>query len=127
MIDVRDLVGIPFKTHGRGKDGMDCYGVAIEVLRRNDIDLPDVFYDKTDGVSNEKTAELIKEGLPLERIEKPEELCLVDISVTGNSTSHVGVYVGQGYFIHATRNLGVCMQKLSRYENRIKAYYRVKK
>lgn len=126
MTGIRDLVGVPFRTHGRGMDGMDCYGVAIEVLRRGGVELPDVFYDSTDGGSNERTAEIIRRGLPLERLEGPEEMCLVDIAMSGGGTSHVGVCIGGGQFIHATRDLGVCVQSLSEYRKRIRGYYRVK-
>ena len=30
----RDLLGIPFKLHGRGKDGMDCGSVMEEIQKR---------------------------------------------------------------------------------------------
>lgn len=123
MIDVKDLIGIPYKVHGRDKDGMDCYGVAIEVMKRIGKTLPDVFYAETSVAENAKTALLVKNGLPLRKIEYPSEGCLIDIALTGNATSHVGVYVGDGMFIHATKDVGVCLQKLSKYKNRIKGYY----
>ena len=51
---VKDLIGIPYKDHGRDFSGMDCYGIAIEVLKRFGKNLPDVFYDKT-SIENNKT------------------------------------------------------------------------
>lgn len=125
MTDIRDLIGVPYRPHGRGMDGMDCYGLAIEVLRRNGIELADVFYESTDTGSNLRTAEVIRRGLPLERLERPEELCLVDIAMSGGGTSHVGVYIGGGMFVHSMRDVGVCVQSVARYSGRIRGYYRV--
>lgn len=122
---IRDLVGIPYKVHGRDKNGMDCYGVAIEMMRRIGKYLPDFIYDKTDDETNKETAELIRKGLPVKPIKHPELYCLVDIAVTGDRTTHVGVYIGGGLFIHATTSNGVCVQSLAVYKNRIKGYYRV--
>ena len=45
-----DLLGTKFKVHGRSKEeGFDCYGLAIEVLRRNGIELKDAFYKDLDN------------------------------------------------------------------------------
>ena len=39
-----DLLGVPFKTRGRDKKGMDCYGLVLECLRREGKSLPDFYY-----------------------------------------------------------------------------------
>lgn len=39
-----DLLGVPFKVHGRDKRGMDCYGLVLECLRREGKSLPDFVY-----------------------------------------------------------------------------------
>ena len=44
MIKYDDLLGVPFKTHGRTKAGMDCYGLVLECLRREGKSLPDFVY-----------------------------------------------------------------------------------
>lgn len=36
-----DLIGIPFKAGGRSKRGIDCAGVASEILRRLGVEVPD--------------------------------------------------------------------------------------
>lgn len=49
LVSYRDLIGVPYKVHGRSiEDGLDCYGLAIEVLRRNGIRLDDVIYSDND-------------------------------------------------------------------------------
>ena len=42
-----DLLGVPFKTHGRAKKGMDCYGLVLECLRREGKSLPDFYASRT--------------------------------------------------------------------------------
>ena len=55
-----DLLGVRFKVHGRNKkEGFDCYGLAIEVLRRNGIILKDVFYDNLDVVRDRREEEVL--------------------------------------------------------------------
>lgn len=40
-----DLLGVPFKVHGRDKSGMDCYGLVLECCKREGKHLPDFVYD----------------------------------------------------------------------------------
>ena len=122
LMEYTDLLGTKFAVHGRGKDeGFDCYGPAIEVLRRNGIVLPDVWYaDFGDrlAVENELVAKV-------EKIEEREVNCLVEIEVHGLPV-HMAVYIGNGYIIHALYRVGVIIEPLRKYKNRIRGYYRVR-
>ena len=46
-----DLLGVPYRVHGRDRHGMDCYGLVLECLRREGKTLPDFYYmsDKQPG------------------------------------------------------------------------------
>ena len=64
MIDVSDLVGVPFKVHGRSKEeGFDCYGLAMGVERRAGKNLPDAFYSEVKAESNRKVRDVLLDGV----------------------------------------------------------------
>ncbi len=118
----RDLIGCKFKTHGRTKEeGFDCYGLAIEVLRRNNIELIDVFY--SDLSESEIVAQELFNKLHYQKLEKPEKLCIIMFKVKGRPT-HVGIYLGDGQFIHATES-GVMVDYLYKWKIRVLGYYKV--
>lgn len=119
----RDLLGVKFKVHGRSiKEGFDCYGLAIEVLRRNGITLKDAFYDNLD--IRPELHEQLHSLIPNERIDKPENCCIIEIEVHGEPL-HVAVYIGDGMIIHTTRKTRVVIEPLVHYKNRILGYYKV--
>lgn len=105
-LDVIDLIGIPYKAHGRYKDGMDCYGVAIEVERRLGKDLRDVDYTSTDKY-------LADENLPTLNVKPTEEIKVGTIlEMTLKNELHIGVVVSKSTFIHATINQGVRISRI---------------
>ena len=124
MITVKDLIGIPYKPHGRDNSGMDCYGIVVEVLRRKGITVPDVFYQDTHIDTNKTVLQILENAIPNVKLSIPEEGAIVEIFVMGQP-SHVGVCLGDGTFIHSLKKIGVAIEPLSRYRNKIKGYYRV--
>lgn len=121
MTDYTDLVGIKYKPHGRSKEeGFDCYGIVIEVLRRNGIVFPDVYYDSVKA--SEETVRQF--DAIVEEIEKPEVNCIVGIMQSG-SPRHIAVYIGEGLIIHALFD-GVVISPLRQYEHKIRGFYRVR-
>ena len=127
-MEVRDLVGIPYRMHGRGRDGMDCYGLVIEVERRAGKSVPDAFYDVHSTRDNEDAARKIDAlmgGITARPLPAPKPYCIVGIAMHGRDISHVGVYLGDGMFIHCTEVAGVCVQPVARYSHLIKGYFEV--
>lgn len=117
-----DLLGVKYRPHGRSKEeGFDCYGLVIEVLKRNGINLADLYYGSI------KDSELVATGLKgkyVTEIKKPEVNCIVEITNCGEP-SHMGVYIGEGLMIHTTRYTNVVIEPLKHYEHRIKGYWKV--
>jgi cell wall-associated NlpC family hydrolase len=121
---IRSLVGVKYKAHGRTiEDGLDCYGVAILYLKSQGISLPDIFEYDADKIDKSDIKELLQCGIPHEKLDKPEKNCIIELTVCG-MPSHIGVCLGDGEFIHATK-YGVAVEPLWRWEKRIQGYYRV--
>lgn len=122
MLTYTDLLGCKFKPNGRSKDeGFDCYGLAIEVLKRNGIILHDAIYDFSDKESASKGIRAVNN---VTRIEKPEINCIIEITVKGLPT-HIAVYIGDGLLLHSVHNRGVIIEPIYRYKTRIVGYYKV--
>ena len=96
-ININDLIGVPYKDHGRSLDGMDCYGLAIEVMRRYGYKLDDVIYE-------DHSLELADENAPtlnVTPIDQPREGALIEMQY--NNELHIGVCINKKEFIHMTR------------------------
>jgi cell wall-associated NlpC family hydrolase len=121
---IRDLIGCRYAPHGRTvEEGLDCYGVALIVLEREGIHLPDVFNYDVDQKDKSDVKKILEHGIPHEKLDKPEKNCIIELTVC-DMPSHIGVYLGNGEFIHATK-YGVAVEPLWRWKKRIKGYYRV--
>ena len=111
MLDVSDLIGVPYLENGRTADGLDCYGLAIEVERRAGKKLNDIAYSYN-------YAELLDEVLPSLNVKEtgePREGALVVMTI--KRELHVGVFLNNRQFIHATRNQGVRISDIKLFNN----------
>ena len=120
-VSIRDLIGCKYKVHGRNKEeGFDCLGIDIEVLRRNGIDIPDIDYENPEQYESVFLEEQNRVGYT--KVERPCELAIIVFKVRGEPT-HTGIYLGSGLFIHSTKDKGVIVEPLHRWEKRVEGYY----
>ena len=117
MINVSDLIGIPYKENGRSLSGLDCYGLAIIVEKRFGKTLQDVVYDNHDVELSQKWAPLLN----ARRTDFIKEGSVIEIHVGG--TLHIGVALDSHTMIHATTNQGVRISKIAAYK--VSAVYEV--
>ena len=102
------LVGTRYRYGGSTENGFDCSGFTRSVFEKFDISLP------------RSSREMAKIGTEVEKDELlPGDLVFFDIRRRGY-VSHVGIYVGDGKIVHASRHSGVTYDSLSEeyYEKR---------
>lgn len=116
-----DLLGVKYRPHGRTKEeGFDCYGLVIEVLRRNGIEFPDLYYNSIK--ESDSIGTFLKERLV--KLDNPEVNCIIEITNCGEP-SHMAVYIGDGLMIHTAIKTRVIIEPVKHYRHRIKGYWKV--
>jgi cell wall-associated NlpC family hydrolase len=85
----KQYLGIPYKYGGTGKNGIDCSAFVQSVYRKLRIHLP------------RTTKGQINIGKPV-RLSKLKVGDLVFFKAHGKRPSHVGIYIGNNKFIHAS-------------------------
>lgn len=86
----RNFIGLPYRWGGTDpREGLDCSGLTTAVYQLNGLNLP------------RTSAEQFRTGKPVTReVLKQGDLVFFAFS-GGRRVSHVGVYTGDGRFIHA--------------------------
>lgn len=89
----RSFLGVPYQWGGASEEeGFDCSGLAMSVYRLNGFSLPRTSRDQ------------FRAGDPVPRSSLSEgDLVFFDTRGRG-TVSHVGIYAGDGQFIHAPRS-----------------------
>lgn len=95
----RKYMGVPYVWGGEDPSGFDCSGYLQHVYARHGIALP-------------RTADLqFNVGKKVERgKEQPGDMVFFETYCPG--PSHCGIYIGKGYFIHASSSRGVTIANL---------------
>ena len=95
----RDWKSTPYKLGGNSKNGIDCSGfVHITFKQRLGLDVP------------RTTSQLSKTGKKISR----KKLAVGDLVFfnTGFSKRHVGIYIGNRSFLHASTSKGVMISSM---------------
>lgn len=101
MMDViLTYLGTPYKYGGETKDGIDCSAFTSQV------------YSKSENITLPRSTDAqINEGTPVSY----DDLKFGDLlffNTTGKNPSHVGIYIGDKLFAHASEAFGVTISSL---------------
>ena len=105
LLEVADgYLGIPYKWGGTTRRGMDCSAMARAIVREAyGIELP------------RTSKQMFVVGSPIANRDdlRPGDLLFFRIAASGPGISHVGVYVGDDRFIHASLSRGGVIDSLN--------------
>ncbi|MFZ4400690.1 MAG: C40 family peptidase [Bacteroidales bacterium] len=102
-------LGVPYKYGGCSKDGTDCSCFVS------------CFYREVFGINLPRKSEDMQQQSKTIEKETLQQGDLVFFKIAGEKVSHVGIYISQGHFVHATTYKGVMINSLE--ENYYKKYF----
>lgn len=125
---VRDLLGTPFVNGGRDKSGFDCWGLVKFVYSNlYGLIVPDYKIDcRNASLINTNIQE--ETSLKWEKLEPPEPPCIVIMRFNSPISNHIGVYIGEGHFLHTASKIGVNVDSIhqSYWKRHIDGFYRLR-
>ena len=105
---ITEWTGVRYQFGGLDKQGIDCSGFALLLQKEiYGLSLPRISRDQAEVVVQKNLAQL-KEG------------DLIFFAFGGGAVDHVGVYLNNNFFVHASTSKGVVVDDLS-----LPAYQRV--
>lgn len=93
-----DLLTVPFKLNGRTKEGMDCYGLVLELCKRNGKPLIDINAVHVD--SNNLSS--VAGKLNVKEITEAETVGGDIVQCTYDGEIHIGFLLDSRTCIHST-------------------------
>ena len=98
---IDDWYGVKYKWGGNTQSGVDCSGLVCQL------------YKEVYGLKVKRTvATQHQETRNFKRMRRLREGDFVYFRTEGNKPSHVGIYLRNGYFVHASQTRGVAINSL---------------
>jgi len=108
MDEIESWMGTPYSYGGESRSGVDCSAFTQAIYRAVDIEIPRTA-SRQAATADIVNPSIIKFG------------DLIFFNTSGSGISHVGIYIGNGFFVHASSSRGVVRESLSKeyYASRI--------
>lgn len=108
LLEIVRFLGVPYEYGGASREGMDCSAFTARV-----------YEDATRRLIPRSTADQYEEGTDVDR-DQLHFGDLVFFNTTGRTPSHVGIYIEDDLFAHASVSYGVTISSMesSYYRNR---------
>lgn len=100
LADIDSWLGVPYVYGGNSKKGTDCSGF-IQTL-----------YKENYGISLNRSANDMQKDVEFIDISKGKLGDILFFKINGSRVSHVGLYLGNRRFIHATTSKGVMINSI---------------
>ena len=132
MLDLKEFIGIPFKSCGRDSSGLDCWGLlcliykerlGITLASYTDEYINAYFYSAISKVVNAH----IPEWVPIKKgTEQPFDVIIFRLR---GLPVHIGMVVKPRQMIHVLSKLDTCLERYSTplWDKRIRGFYRYAK
>ena len=93
---VKPWIGTPYRRGGSSLGGTDCSGFTRGVMERLGVELP------------RRSRDQARVGVPVAREDlRAGDLVFFDLGRARRGIDHVGLYTGDGFFVHASPRRGV--------------------
>lgn len=127
MIQVNDLLGVPFVDGGRDMKGMDCWGLFVEVMRRFGYKVPDyrISCFDTDGIGGAYDKE-IGDWQRVDVASPGLAVAMAMHEAAPDMVQHFGVVLTNRTFMHTMEKTGVIISRINDpfFSRKIKGFYR---
>jgi murein DD-endopeptidase len=96
----RHLIGTPYQFGGADSQGFDCSGLAVFAYERVGVEIPRTAADQWRAVKRVAPGAEVPQGSRYSDLAPGD---LVFFRVGSRHINHVGIYTGDGGFVHAPR------------------------
>lgn len=127
MIDISDLLSVPFVDRGRDLNGLDCWGLVMVVMKKFGYDYPDfdISCKDSQSASDSRKNSFLENKFRLVKAQPGSVVGLYLDRTAPTLVAHFGVCLDHRKFIHILETRGVLVSDLQHpfFKNIIAGYY----
>jgi len=122
VLNYTDLIGTPFEYGGRGPDRYDCYGLVMELGRRQGVAFPEIESSAELAVCHARmTVEAMSGQWRQVPVPTPGAVAWIQV---GRYGSHVAYILDQNRMIHTwEKSHGVVVERIEDWKRRVLGYF----